>query len=93
MPLRTEATFLRERAQRLRDIAALAPSSGLNAQLVDMATDLEQRADALERDQALIEAGVMKDPFSTVGEPPRVSRRLQLLRGWSHEEASSPIFR
>jgi hypothetical protein len=69
MPLRTEATFLRERAQRLRDIAALAPSSGLNAQLVDMATDLEQRADALERDQALIEAGVMKDPFSTVGEP------------------------
>jgi transposase-like protein len=25
-------------------------------------------------------------------EPLRVSRRLQLLRGWSHDEASSPIF-
>src|SRR4051794_22016396 len=25
-------------------------------------------------------------------ELPRVSRRLQLLRGWSHDEASSPVF-
>src|SRR5438552_14040330 len=25
-------------------------------------------------------------------EPYRVFRRLQLLRGWSHDEASSPIF-
>ena len=26
------------------------------------------------------------------GEPLRVSRRLQLLRGWSHDEANSPFF-
>ncbi len=27
-----------------------------------------------------------------LGEPPWVSRRLQLLRGWSHDEANSPFF-
>jgi transposase len=26
------------------------------------------------------------------GEPYRVFRRLQLLRGWSHDKTSSPIF-
>ena len=67
MPLRTEAKYLRERAKRLRTIAALAPGSGLNAQLTSMADDLEQRADTLERDQALIEAGVVRDPFSKSG--------------------------
>jgi hypothetical protein len=67
MPLRTEAVYLRERAKRLREIAALAPTSGLNEQLTSMADDLEDRADTLERDQALIESGVMKDPFSQSG--------------------------
>ena len=67
MPLRTEAKYLRHRAKRLREIAALAPSSGLNSQLIDMAADLEQRADALEREQALIESGVVKDPFAKSG--------------------------
>ncbi len=27
-----------------------------------------------------------------VCEPPRVSWRLQLLRGWSHDEANTPLF-
>jgi hypothetical protein len=27
-----------------------------------------------------------------ISEPYRIFRRLQLLRGWSHDEASSPIF-
>ena len=27
-----------------------------------------------------------------LGEPRRVSRRLQLLRGWSHDEANPTVF-
>ncbi|TNC06825.1 HEPN domain-containing protein [Methylobacterium terricola] len=31
-------------------------------------------------------------PHYEITEPLRVSRRLQLLRGWSHDEAKSPVF-
>jgi hypothetical protein len=67
MPLRTEAAYLRERAKRLREIAALAPTSALNDQLIGMATDLEERAAELENQQFLIESGVNKDPFVRSG--------------------------
>jgi len=30
--------------------------------------------------------------LNAVDEPRRVSRRLQLLRGWSHDEANTPVF-
>ena len=42
MPLRSEAVFLRIRAKRLREIAAIDPSSPLNAQLDEMVADLER---------------------------------------------------
>jgi hypothetical protein len=48
MPLRTEAQFLRERAKRLRGIAASAPNSPLSPELIDMANELEERASDLE---------------------------------------------
>ena len=67
MPLRTEAAYLRERAKRLREIAALAPSSALNDQLIGMATDLEERATELDHQQFLIESGVSKDAFVRSG--------------------------
>ncbi len=37
--------------------------------------------------QAVGSGGRVRGP-----EPPRVSRRLQLLRGWSHDEANNPFF-
>ena len=49
MPLRTQATYLRGRATRLREIAAIEPSSPLYRQLIDMAEDLEERALDLEQ--------------------------------------------
>ena len=35
---------------------------------------------------------IVQQAISKHNEPYRVFRRLQLLRGWSHDEASSPIF-
>ena len=56
MPLRRQATYLRERAARLREIAAIEASSPLYRQLIDMAEDLEGRARDLEQEQATVEA-------------------------------------
>jgi hypothetical protein len=50
MPLRHAATFLRQRAKRLREIAALDPNSPLSPQLIGMAADLDERANALEHE-------------------------------------------
>jgi len=58
MPLRREAEYLRGRATRLRQMAEGAPRSPLSPQLIDMAADLEKRADDLEREQAIIEASI-----------------------------------
>ena len=67
MPLRSEAQYLRSRAKRLREIAAIDPASPLNAQLDAMAADLEQRASDLEQQQARIERGVTKFSFLRSG--------------------------
>jgi len=48
MPLRQEVRFLRERAQRLRQMAE-AHHTALSDQLQMMAYELEARADELER--------------------------------------------
>lgn len=48
MPLRQEAQFLRDRARRLREMAAI--QTPLSTQLSVMAHELEARADELERD-------------------------------------------
>jgi hypothetical protein len=49
MPLRQEIQFLRERARRLRDIAASHPTR-LSGQLRKMAEELEARADEIEHE-------------------------------------------
>jgi hypothetical protein len=46
MPLRQEIHFLRERARRLREIAATHPTA-LSGQLRKMADELEARADEI----------------------------------------------
>jgi hypothetical protein len=58
MQLRTQATYLRDRAQRLREIAAVGRNSPLSPQLLDMAADLEERALDLEQEQASAEARI-----------------------------------
>jgi hypothetical protein len=77
MPLRTQATYLRERAARLREIAAIELSSPLYRQLIDMAEDMEERALDLEQEQATAEAraAVEKaDPVALIGEWPKSAR-------------------
>jgi hypothetical protein len=68
MPLRREAGYLRERADRLRSIAATAPRSPISQQLTDMADDLEKRATELEREQAIIEAGIARQRRGDLGQ-------------------------
>jgi hypothetical protein len=48
MPLRQEAQFLRDRAQRLREMAT-AHQTPLSGQLLDIAAELDARADELEK--------------------------------------------
>jgi hypothetical protein len=50
MPLRREVQFLRDRAQRLREMAD-AHKTALSDQLRVMAAELESRADELQRNQ------------------------------------------
>jgi hypothetical protein len=47
MPFRQEAQYLRERAQRLREIA-VADATALSMRLCKIAAELEKRADELE---------------------------------------------
>jgi hypothetical protein len=56
MPLRQEVRFLRERAQRLRQMAE-AHQTALSDQLQMMAFDLEARADELERARVIENGG------------------------------------
>jgi hypothetical protein len=49
MPLGQEIHFLRERARRLREIAATHPTA-LSGQLRKMAEELEARADEIENE-------------------------------------------
>jgi hypothetical protein len=60
MLLRREAVYLRERSARLREIAAVSPRSPLSPQLIEMSDDLGRRADELEREQAIIGAGIRR---------------------------------
>jgi len=48
MPLRQEVQFLRERARRLREIAATYPTA-LSNQLREMADELETRANEIDQ--------------------------------------------
>jgi len=50
MPFRQEVQFLRHRARRLREMAN-SHRTALSDQLRRMASDLEARAEALQRDQ------------------------------------------
>ena len=50
MPFRQEVQFLRDRARRLREVAN-SHRTALSDQLRRMASDLEARAEALQRDQ------------------------------------------
>ena len=50
MPLRQEVQFLRERARRLREIAATYPTA-LSGQLRQMADELEARANEIEEER------------------------------------------
>ena len=56
MPLRQEVRFLRERAQRLRQMAE-AHQTALSDQLQMMAYELEARADELERARVIENGG------------------------------------
>ena len=50
MPLRQEVQFLRERARRLREIAATYPTA-LSNQLRQMADELETRASEIDQER------------------------------------------
>ena len=62
--LKIRAMRLRNRAMRLRDIAKIQPRSPVTPQLLDMAADLERRADELEREQGSVEPDVTKVSYS-----------------------------
>ena len=51
-----------------------------------LATDLDVTP------QDMLQWFVLRWQIEVTFEPHRVSRRLQLLRGWSHDEAHTPIF-
>jgi hypothetical protein len=56
MPLRQEVQFLRERARRLREIAATYPTA-LSNQLRQMADELETRANEIDEERGADSSG------------------------------------
>ncbi|CAN7669507.1 hypothetical protein LJR039_005288 [Pseudorhodoferax sp. LjRoot39] len=82
-------------ARRLRgiqaDIDELVPNKDRLQEQIRQIQDATDAAESLPTDmQSLKEA---RNTINRLSEPPRILRRLQLLRGWSHEEVSEVFAR
>ena len=72
------------------DACSLKPRCCPNAPARKISRSIYEGARDLAREIAKTDA--YQTSRCPAGEPRRVFRRLQLLRGWSHDEESSPIF-